>query len=157
VQNECLQAKSLIRGAVTLRFESSEGSTVSSWFNVQYISCLQSSCSSYRAENLLVGFMTPGPQEPTGSQLQNYLKFIIDNLLKLYEGGVVYHTPSHPQGRRVHVVLLGVICDHPAMCKMCGFADHGHNVAPCPKCKVTKEELFSDESLRNGKSYFNFL
>ncbi|KIJ06468.1 hypothetical protein PAXINDRAFT_91930 [Paxillus involutus ATCC 200175] len=112
----------------------------------------QSSCSSYRAENLLVGFMTPGPQEPTGSQLQNYLKVIIDDLLKLYEDGVVYHTPSHPQGRRVRVVLLGVICDHPAMCKMCGFADHGHNVAPCPKCKVTKEELFSDESLRNGRN-----
>ncbi|KAF8839069.1 hypothetical protein BDN67DRAFT_878520, partial [Paxillus ammoniavirescens] len=55
--------------------------------------CLQSSCSSYCAENLLVGFMTPGPQEPTGSQLQNYLKFIIDDLLKLYEDGVMYHTP----------------------------------------------------------------
>ncbi|KIJ09902.1 hypothetical protein PAXINDRAFT_86800, partial [Paxillus involutus ATCC 200175] len=111
----------------------------------------------YRAKNLLVAFMTPGPQEPTGSQLQNYLKFIVDDLLKLYQEGIVYHTPGHPEGRRVRVVLLGVICDHPAMCKMCGFADHGHNEAPCPKCKVTKQDLFSDESLqieeRNGAEH----
>ncbi|KIK78458.1 hypothetical protein PAXRUDRAFT_28616 [Paxillus rubicundulus Ve08.2h10] len=77
--------------------------------------CLQAkSLISYHAENLLISFMTPGPQEPTRSQLQNYLKVIIDDLFKLYEDGVVYHTPSHPQGQR-----------------------------------VTKEELFSDESLRN--------
>ncbi|KAF8834588.1 hypothetical protein BDN67DRAFT_914663, partial [Paxillus ammoniavirescens] len=95
----------------------------------------------YRVENLLVAFMTPSPHEPTGSQLQNYLKFIVDDLLKLYNDGVIYHTPAYPQG---------IICDHPAMCKMCGFADHGHNEAPCPKCKVKKDSLFSDESLRNG-------
>ncbi|KIJ57838.1 hypothetical protein HYDPIDRAFT_171515, partial [Hydnomerulius pinastri MD-312] len=105
--------------------------------------------SLYRAENLLVSFMTPGPTEPTGAQLQNYLKLIVDDLLKLYDEGVIYHTQGHPEGRRVRVVLLGVICDHPAMCKMCGFADHGHKNAPCPKCKVSKEKLFSDESLSN--------
>ncbi|KAG1908158.1 uncharacterized protein F5891DRAFT_1179677 [Suillus fuscotomentosus] len=67
----------------------------------------------------------------------------------LYKEGVVYHTPGHPEGRRVRVVLLGVVCDHPAMCKMCGFADHSHKNSLCPKCKVTQDELFSDESLRN--------
>ncbi|KIJ09290.1 hypothetical protein PAXINDRAFT_87674, partial [Paxillus involutus ATCC 200175] len=103
----------------------------------------------YRAENLLVSFMTPGPSEPTAAQLQNYMKLVVDDLLNLYENGVIYHTPGHPQGRKVRVVLLGVICDHPAMCKMCGFADHSHNNAPCPKCKVTQEDLFSDKSLRN--------
>lgn len=36
------------------------------------------------------------------------------------------------------------------MCKMCGFADHSHKNSPCPKCKVTQDEIFSDESLRNG-------
>ncbi|KIK94721.1 hypothetical protein PAXRUDRAFT_142245 [Paxillus rubicundulus Ve08.2h10] len=105
--------------------------------------------TSYHAENLLVVFMTPGPQEPTGSQLQNYLKFIVDDLLKLYQEGIVCHTPGHLEGHQVHVVLLGVICDHLAMCKMCGFADHGHNEALCSKCKVMEQDLFSDESLCN--------
>lgn len=36
------------------------------------------------------------------------------------------------------------------MCKMCGFADHSHKNSPCPKCKVTQDELFSDKSLCNG-------
>ncbi|KIJ04700.1 hypothetical protein PAXINDRAFT_159284 [Paxillus involutus ATCC 200175] len=40
VQNECLQAKSLIRGAVTLRFESSEGSTTISSSYMKVVSCI---------------------------------------------------------------------------------------------------------------------
>ena len=42
--------------------------------------------------------MTPGPSEPTGEQLQNYLKIIVDDLLKLYDDGVRYSTESCPQG-----------------------------------------------------------
>ncbi|KAF8840022.1 hypothetical protein BDN67DRAFT_996960 [Paxillus ammoniavirescens] len=34
---------------------------------------------------------------------------------------------------------------------MCGFADHSHNNAPCPKCTVTQENLFTDEALRNDE------
>ncbi|TFK52674.1 hypothetical protein OE88DRAFT_1712157 [Heliocybe sulcata] len=35
------------------------------------------------------------------------------------------------------------------MCKVCGFADHGHNAAPCTKCTVPLSEMFSEKSLRN--------
>lgn len=51
----------------------------------------------------------------------------------------------------MRVALVAIIADHPAMCKLCGFADHSHNEAPCTKCKVSKAELFTDKSLRNGK------
>ncbi|KAG2143644.1 hypothetical protein DEU56DRAFT_704327, partial [Suillus clintonianus] len=54
---------------------------------------------SYRAENLLVSFMTPGPKEPTGSQLQNYMRLVVDDLLQLYDEGIIYHTPAYPQGK----------------------------------------------------------
>ncbi len=54
------------------------------------------------------------------------------------------------EGRLVRVLLLAIISDHPAMCKICGFADHGHNVAPCTKCKVTQAKLKSIQSLSNG-------
>jgi len=50
----------------------------------------------------------------------------------------------------VRVILLAIICDHPAMCKVSGFADHAHNEAPCTKCEVTQAELFSEKSLTNG-------
>jgi hypothetical protein len=36
-----------------------------------FVSCIH--VFRYRAENLLVSFMTPGPTEPTGAQLQNYM------------------------------------------------------------------------------------
>jgi hypothetical protein len=127
---------------------------------------LNDNYSRYRAENLLICFMTPGPKEPTESQLQNYMRLIVDNLLQLYDEGVIYHIPAYPQGKstkklvihalkqfagqRVQVVLLGVVCDHPAMCKLSGFADHSHNNAPCSKCHISQDDMFSDESLRNG-------
>jgi hypothetical protein len=42
--------------------------------------------------------MLPGPQEPTSQQLQNYLKIIVDDLLELYEEGIIVKTPEHPNG-----------------------------------------------------------
>ncbi|EIW80125.1 hypothetical protein CONPUDRAFT_155484 [Coniophora puteana RWD-64-598 SS2] len=103
----------------------------------------------YRASNLLVSFMTPGPREPTGEELQHYMKLVVDDLLTLFTDGVVYITPDSPEGRRIRVVLLAVICDHPALCKVSGFADHAHDEAPCPKCKAKKTEMFTDRGLRN--------
>jgi hypothetical protein len=50
----------------------------------------------------------------------------------------------------VRVALVAIIADHPAMCKLCGFADKNHNAFPCPKCKVSQADFFSDKSLRNG-------
>jgi hypothetical protein len=54
-------------------------------------------------------------------------------------------------GRLVRVALVAVICDHPAMCKIAGFADKNHLSAPDTKCTVSQNDLFSDAALRNGK------
>lgn len=43
--------------------------------------------------------MTPGPTEPNAEQMQNYLKIIVDDLIKLYEEGIKIATPAHPEGR----------------------------------------------------------
>lgn len=130
----------------------------------------QTRCS-YIVRNLLVALMTPGPDEPSGEQLQRYLKLIVDDLLRLWKDGVRYRTPQYPQGiifshltlklrlqfrtagRLVRVALVAIICDHPAMCKLCGFAEKNHKNAPCTKCKVPLSEMYSDEAIRNGKRY----
>ncbi|KAI0309474.1 hypothetical protein OF83DRAFT_1158491, partial [Amylostereum chailletii] len=104
----------------------------------------------YDPKNLLVNMMTPGPSEPTAEQLQEYLVLIIDELIRLYDHGIVVRTPLHPEGILVRFVLLGIVCDHPAMCKMGGFADHRHDKAPCTKCKVTRDELYTDDALRGA-------
>jgi len=118
--------------------------------------------------------MTPGPTEPTAEQLQNYIALLVDDLIELYENGVVMKTPSHPEGKLdisltcatahtqailkgqlVRVTLLGIICDHPAMCKMCGFADKLHNEVPCTKCVVPFVHLFNDECLQGRECLFH--
>lgn len=120
----------------------------------------------YQADNLILNAMTPGPTEPTSSQLQNYLEVVVDNLLMLYNDGMVVQTPEYPNGThhnqsrkslnscnsgiRVRVALVAIIADHPAMCKLCGFADHSHNAAPCTKCRVPRSKMFSTKSLQNS-------
>lgn len=47
------------------------------------------------------------------------------------------------------MALVGIIADHPAMCKLCGFADHSHHEAPCTKCTVPRHEMFTQKSLKN--------
>ena len=56
------------------------------------------------------------------------------------------------KGICVCVVLVAVICDHPTMCKVCGFGDHRHKNLPCTKCEVNHELLFSEDSLANCMS-----
>lgn len=53
-------------------------------------------------------------------------------------------------GRLVRVALVAIICDHPAMCKLCGFAEKNHKNAPCTKCKVPLSEMYSDKAICNG-------
>jgi predicted Zn-ribbon and HTH transcriptional regulator len=55
-------------------------------------------------------------------------------------------------GKLVRVALVLIIADHPAMCKLCGFADHSHDATPCTKCEVSHDEFFTEVSLRNGKA-----
>ncbi|KDQ55891.1 hypothetical protein JAAARDRAFT_195137 [Jaapia argillacea MUCL 33604] len=53
----------------------------------------------YQTKNLLMPIVLPGPSEPMTEQLQNYLKIIVDDLIKLYEEGVRVKTPTCPEGR----------------------------------------------------------
>jgi len=53
----------------------------------------------YRPKNLLVSMMTLGPTEPTAEQLQHYIALLVDDLIELYENGVVMKTLSHPEGK----------------------------------------------------------
>jgi hypothetical protein len=42
--------------------------------------------------------MPPGPKEQTADQLQNYLKIIVDDLVMLYDDGILIEVPGHPNG-----------------------------------------------------------
>ncbi|KAG1875919.1 hypothetical protein C8R48DRAFT_669170 [Suillus tomentosus] len=59
----------------------------------------------------------PRPKELDSDQLQFFMKDYVDDLLRLYDKGIIIKTSKYPEGRRVHVILVAVCCDHPAMCK----------------------------------------
>ncbi len=95
----------------------------------------------YLPQNLLLCGLTPGPKELTGEELQYFMKAFVDDLLMLYDHGVLVQTLSHPAGRRVCLTLIAVCCDHPALCRMCGFADHSTSGYFCPRCMIRQEDL----------------
>ena len=41
------------------------------------------------------------------------------------------------------MLLIAVCCDHPAMCKVSGFADHKHKRHFCSKCHIRHTELYT--------------
>ncbi|KAJ7148859.1 hypothetical protein C8R46DRAFT_916637, partial [Mycena filopes] len=53
----------------------------------------------YRAENLILTGMPPGPTEQTAEQLQHYLKIVVDDLVMLHEKGIIVKTPEYPNGK----------------------------------------------------------
>ncbi|KZT04236.1 uncharacterized protein LAESUDRAFT_629493, partial [Laetiporus sulphureus 93-53] len=95
----------------------------------------------YQSRNLILCGLSPGPRELTGDELQLFLEEYVTDLLLLFEHGIVVKTPLFPEGRRVRVILIGVICDHPALCRMCGFGDHNTKTAFCTKCKIPRDQL----------------
>src|SRR5258706_1294513 len=55
------------------------------------------------------------------------------------------------QGRRIRVAVICVSCDHPALCKLAGFAEHSSKAHLCHVCKCKREAIGSAESLCGGK------
>ena len=122
---------------------------------------------------MLVCGIYPGPSAPNAAAVQYILKPLVDDLIHLYEEGIVIKTNNYPAGkkyrlpisfnlnllsigRRIRVVIIAICCDHPAMCRACGFADHNHARAPCPKRKATRNEMQTPEGLQNSMYFFLF-
>jgi hypothetical protein len=42
--------------------------------------------------------LSPGPDEPDAEQVQQYIKLLVDELIILFEKGIVVKTPAHPDG-----------------------------------------------------------
>jgi hypothetical protein len=56
----------------------------------------------HKPENMYVAGIIPGPQEPTLTELNHYLKPVIDDFVTSWTEGIRYsHTALHPSGRTV--------------------------------------------------------
>ncbi|KAA1479913.1 hypothetical protein DENSPDRAFT_789672 [Dentipellis sp. KUC8613] len=105
----------------------------------------------YRPRNLIIYGITPGPKEFSADELQYFMKNLVDDLIRLYEDGIFVKTPLYPQGQRIRVALIAVCCDHPAMCKVCGFGDHRKEEGFCSRCHIRHSQLRTKEAMTNGE------
>ncbi|KAG1851633.1 hypothetical protein DFJ58DRAFT_842116 [Suillus subalutaceus] len=135
-----------LRIGITLGFDgySYERSTTSS----SHSSGVMSSCIANLPTYLHI---TPGPKEFNSDQLQHFMKNYIDDLLKLYDDGILIKTPGYPSGRRIRVILVAVCCDHPTMCKVCGFGGHSKEEGFCTQCHIPKSKLSTEDAMDYDK------
>ncbi|TBU52487.1 hypothetical protein BD310DRAFT_981846 [Dichomitus squalens] len=68
----------------------------------------------------------PGPKEADPDQVQRYMRVLVNELIRLWKYGAMVPTPKYPKGRRIRVILVGVVCDKPAAHKLGGFGSHAH-------------------------------
>ena len=71
----------------------------------------------FKREHTLVVGIIPGPHEPDGMQLQNYLRPLVDELVQLYSGQLL-KTVKYPFGRIFCAALVLIMCDAPAARKV---------------------------------------
>ncbi|MBW0523480.1 hypothetical protein O181_063195 [Austropuccinia psidii MF-1] len=86
----------------------------------------------------LVGLIT-APNQPNTSTINNILKPLVDELLKL-DQKINIQTFQIPNGRNIRIILAALIGDIIATHKVSGFASHSAH-QPCSWCEVIRKDL----------------
>ena len=94
----------------------------------------------YKFQNLFLAAVIPGPGEPSLHQINHVLTPLVDDLLRLYNDGIIVRTPNHPDGRLVRVALGPLVSDLPAARQMAGFSSHSSRIF-CPHCSLVLDEI----------------
>lgn len=95
----------------------------------------------YRPENVFLVGLIPGPSHPVLTQINHFLRILVDELLVFWSRGVYYsRTPAYPSGRLIRCALVPVICDLPAARQMMGFASHSATNF-CNFCRLPLQQI----------------
>jgi hypothetical protein len=94
----------------------------------------------YKAENLYVVGVIPGPREPSLEEINHFLRPLVDFFLPAWQSGTWFtRTVGHAAGRLARSVIALAINDLPAARKVGGFA--GPNAEQlCNLCWLHKSE-----------------
>ena len=89
----------------------------------------------YKPENMYIAGVVPGPAEPHTTELNHYVRPIIDDFLVSWERGVHYScTANHPAGKDTQSAIALGLGDLPAARHLSALAGHSsHNY--CTRCK----------------------
>lgn len=115
-----------------------------------YMVCLSLPAAiRYKAENIFLVSIIPGPKEPNVTQLNRLLKPMVDDFLQLWNPGIrLSRTAARRFGRVVKCAIVPVVCDLPALRKTAGFAGHAaHNF--CSFCRVKKADIADNFNLES--------
>jgi len=88
----------------------------------------------YKPENTYLAGVIPGPKEPHLTELNHYMRPVVDQLSASWERGVRFiHTANHHDGRDTHSVVANAVCDLPAARKVNQSANHSSHFY-CSHC-----------------------
>lgn len=95
----------------------------------------------YRVENIYLVGIIPGPSEPSTSQMNHFLRLLVDNLLQFWHTGCyISRTATYQSGRLVRAVMISLVCDVPALRKVASFMGHsGHSF--CFFCRLQDHDI----------------
>lgn len=89
----------------------------------------------YRPENMWADII-PGPEEPSLTDINNYLRPLVDKLLVAWTHGLkLSQTARHPAGRTARCAIILAAFDLPAGRKTAAFASHNARIF-CHRCNV---------------------
>ena len=110
----------------------------------------------YKAENMFLAGVIPGPNEPPLTTINHYLTPLVDGFQSFWEPGIRFSkTHNHPNGRLVQCALILVICDLLAARKTSGFAACTHEHF-CSVCDCTRSRQgYGDTDYHNWKRRTN--
>lgn len=90
----------------------------------------------YKAENLYLAGIIPGPNEPHLTEINHYMRPLVDDLLLAYNNGIfLTSTALYPSGRLIRCAVGPIVCDLPAGRKLLQLASVMSNNF-CSVCKL---------------------
>lgn len=126
--------------ALNVDFFNSEGMTIrgaSTPSGVICAACLNLPLEiRYKPENMYLAGVIPGPKEPHLTELNHYIRPVVDQFSVSWERGVRFtRTANHPNGRDTRSAIANVVCDLPAARKVNQSAGHSsHFYCSCCSC-----------------------
>ena len=93
----------------------------------------------YKRENICLYGIMPGPSEPSTTEMNHFLKPLVNEMKEFWQGINFDSTAKHPiVGRTIHATLWPIHGDVPAMKKVTAFTAHSSRHF-CSLCQITNK------------------
>lgn len=96
----------------------------------------------YRAENLFLVGVIPGPKEPSVDEIEHFLTPVVEMLNRSWKEGTRFEcTESSDSGRTERSMVAVIVTDLPASRKVTGVASHSFKRLFCSLCSLAKGDI----------------